>query len=317
MNSIEKDKLFYRFMKGESIQSIADAVGLSWAKTYKIIDGRLPTVKELSCTEKDEIRDMYINGISCPKISEKFKISHKLVGKVLDEYGIDRKYNGLRKHSLNEGYFDIIDTPNKAYILGLLYADGYNGIDKSTVRLQLVEDDVDILNRINKEIGSSKPLKYLDCSNRIYGNGYISKNMYVLEFYGTHICKSLDNNGMHQNKSLILTYPEFLREDLYSHFIRGYFDGDGSVYQNPITGSVTITITSTEQFCNTCLDILRRNLSIGGGIYDASNHNGITKVLSICGDQCKTVLEWLYQDAEMYIQRKYDRYIQYYCATAA
>ena len=141
--------------------------------------------------------------------------------------------------------------------------------------------------------------------------------MYSLEFYGRHICEALDKIGVHQNKSLMLEYPNFLREDLHSHFIRGYFDGDGSVVKNNKTGSVLITITSTQTFCESCLDILRRFTNVGGGIYDASNHNGITKVLSICGNQCKDVLDWLYQDATMYIERKHDRYLQYYYTNAA
>jgi hypothetical protein len=38
-------------------------------------------------------------------------------------------------------------------------------------------------------------------------------------------------------------------------------------------------------------------------------HNGITKVLSFSGTkQVKTFLDWLYQDAEMFLYRKYQKY---------
>lgn len=318
MNKNEKDKLYTRFINGESIQDIADSIGKNWSYTYQIIGNRLPRNIKLSIEEKESIKQMYLSGISCTKIGEIFRINHKLVAEILDEFNIDRKHNGVRKYTLNENYFRKIDTPNKAYILGLLYADGYNNLDKKSVRLQLREDDYEILERINKEIGSNHPIKLIDCSHRVYGDGYTSKNMYSLDFYGSAICDDLDKVGVHQNKSLSLEYPDFLDEKLHSHFIRGYFDGDGSIYSWTKRFQVVFTITSTEKFCNRCLDIIRSNVRVGGSIYDASCHNGITKVISIGGnDQCKRVLDWLYEDASLFIKRKHDRYLQYFYPYAA
>lgn len=70
-----------------------------------------------------------------------------------------------------------------------------------------------------------------------------------------------------------------------------------------------LTITSTSNFCEKCLEILREEVGVGGGIYDASSKNGITKVLSISGSkQLERLLKWLYQDAELYMKRKHDIY---------
>ena len=139
--------------------------------------------------------------------------------------------------------------------------------------------------------------------------------MYQLEFYSSYICKTLEKLGMVQNKSLILTFPTFLDKSLYSHFIRGYFDGDGSFcphYTKKGWFQALVTITSTESFCNDCLEIIRKETGIGGGIYDASSHNGITKMISISGtNQLKRFFKWLYKDAELYMKRKHDLYIQY------
>ena len=314
MNSKEKDKLFYRFVNGETIDELAKDLGLGWSATYQLIAGRFPCVVELSNQQKLEICKMYNDGMSCPKIGEYFKISHKLVGKILDENGIARKRNGIRKYTLNEQYFDQIDTPNKAYILGLLYADGNNNIGKSTVRIQLQEGDKDILEKISKEVDTDRPLKYIDCSDRIYGNNYVSKNMFSFEIFSRHVCKMLDYYGMKENKSLILEYPIFLNDELHSHFIRGYFDGDGSI---TLGKNTLFTITSTESFCNDCIDIIRNATDVGGSVFDASCHNGVTKFISIGGrNQCKRVLDWLYYDAELYLQRKYDIYRNYYSNAA-
>ena len=46
-----------------------------------------------------------------------------------------------------------------------------------------------------------------------------------------------------------------------------------------------------------------------GNIYDAQCHNGITKVLSISGRfQTNIVLDWLYVDSHIYLERKYEKY---------
>ena len=96
------------------------------------------------------------------------------------------------------------------------------------------------------------------------------------------------------------------------HFIRGYFDGDGSISKGNRRGTL-VTITSTERFCQAISDIVAKEIKINSGIYDASSHNGITKVFSLSGNNvCKKFLDWLYEDSTIYLQRKHDRYIEYY-----
>ena len=45
-------------------------------------------------------------------------------------------------------------------------------------------------------------------------------------------------------KSLILKYPNYLKPEFHSHFIRGYFDGDGSITinRNKNTNNITFII---------------------------------------------------------------------------
>lgn len=314
-----RDEIIALYNNGKSVEDLCVQYDAIWSDIYNVLSPALIRDKtKISLSEKEQIKNMYLFGLSSTKIGVKLKIYHKTVNSILNDFGIPRKGNGKRKHFLDESYFDIINTQNKAYILGLLYADGYNSLDKSTIRLQLQESDYDILEKIRIELKSTKPLKYLKCDDRIASNGFISKNMYVLEFYSSHICNILDKIGMHQNKSLILEFPECLDKKFYSHFIRGYFDGDGSYsYRfSPKYGERDlVTITSTENFCDRVKKIINTySQAKGGGIYDASCHNGVTKVLSFSGkNQTKHLLDWFYNDAQLYIQRKfnlyYDRFI--------
>lgn len=51
--------------------------------------------------------------------------------------------------------------------------------------------------------------------------------MLILAMASKHMCESLEKWGLTQNKTFTITFPDFLKEDLISHFVRGYFDGDG------------------------------------------------------------------------------------------
>ena len=261
--------------------------------------------------EKEQIIQMYLNGISTVKIGKKFMVSHKIIAKVLDQFGIPRTGVGRRKYNLNENYFDEIDTHNKAYCLGFLYADGCNSMSKGTISMSLAEDDKEILEKIRSEIGSEKELEFIDYTTK-HDFGYKYKNQYRLLLFSAHMCRSLESHGMTPNKSLSLEFPN-IKQEFIPDFIRGMFDGDGSVYQGKKPTQFTLTITSTNDFCKKLKEIVEITLDVNCHIYDASNHNGITKVFAISGkNQVKTFLDWIYNNAEMFLERKYQRYLKYF-----
>lgn len=269
--------------------------------------------KTFVADEKIDITSLYVNdGLSTVKIGEKYQTSHKTIARILDEFGIQRVGNGRRKYKLDEHYFDKIDTPNKAYCLGLLYADGSNYPPKQTISISLAEYDKDILEKMRMELKSDKELEYLDYSNK-HDFGYTYVNQYRLLAFSRHMSDELSKKGVVKNKSLVLEFPTFIRKDLLKFFVLGYFDGDGSYcpyHTKEGKFQPLITFTSTENFCKSLQNYLKEELEIPcGNIYDASCHNGVTKVLSFSGvKQVKTFLDWLYKDADMYLERKYQKY---------
>lgn len=274
--------------------------------------GKLFTYKDFTDEQVRDIADMYNSGISTVKIGIKYGVGNKVISRVLDKLDIKRIGNGKRKYTVDEHYFDEIDTPNKAYCLGLLYADGSNFTPKQTISISLKEDDKYILERMREELKSSKPLEYLDYSNK-HDFNYNYANQYRLLIFSKHMSNELDKKGVKKNKSLILEFPTFIDDNLIKFFILGYFDGDGSFcahYTKEGKFQPLITFTSTESFCRDLQICLRRLLNIPcGNIYDASCHNGVTKVLSFSGvKQVKTFLDWLYTGSDMYLVRKYEKY---------
>ena len=78
---------------------------------------------------EDEIIRLYLEEkITSCKLAKKFECGESTILRILNEHGIERRHLGeaCKKYKMDFTYFDEIDTPNKAYILGFLYADGVN-----------------------------------------------------------------------------------------------------------------------------------------------------------------------------------------------
>ena len=125
---------------------------------------------------------------------------------------------------MNNEYFKLIDTPEKAYFLGLFHADGSctkqirNTYEELRFQISLQEQDRYILERFCTEINLPTSRVKIYRSNRENeqnkANLYISKKAFTLHLVDL------------KSESLQHRIPENLKPD----FIRGFFDGDGSIY---------------------------------------------------------------------------------------
>lgn len=302
------------YNNGFSIWEITKKYNDTYKNVSEAISGHRFEARFLPTSEKERIVSLYRNGMSTVKIGNLYGVNNKPISVVLDEYGIDRVGIGRRKYIINENYFSLIDSPNKAYIIGFLSADGSNNPQKQTVSMSLEECDKEILEKIRLEIGSERPLEFLDYSNK-HDFGYTYKNQYRLLLFSKKICDDLLKIGVIPNKSLQLEFSDHIPEKFYSDYIRGVFDGDGSIGVHSLQtykGHLSLSITSTFAFCNKLQSILN-NMNIKSRVSEASNKNGITAMLSISAkDSIKTFLDWIYKDADLYLKRKHDVYLYHY-----
>ncbi len=198
--------------------------------------------------------ELYKNGKSQREIAEFFNVDIGVIRRRFKEIGLKlRTVNGkYRKWEINENYFEIIDTEIKAYFLGLLYADGYVNNKNFVFEITLNEKDKYLLEKFKKELNYSGQLKYRN--SFVYKNtNYISKPSYRLQISSKKLCEDLINLGCITKKSLILKFPteKQVPKHLIKHFIRGYFDGDGSICNfnkyKKSTGSI-FTVLGTQEF---------------------------------------------------------------------
>ena len=103
---------------------------------------------------KEQIKQYYLEGKSTVEIAQIANCNQSNINSHLKRMGVTiRKPFEIRKYSLNKEYFKSIDTQEKAYILGFLYADGYNQETKNQIRLTLQKQDKDILDK-------TEPMEY-------------------------------------------------------------------------------------------------------------------------------------------------------------
>lgn len=267
---------------------------------------------------KEKIISLYKSGISCKQIAKEVGSYPKAVSTVLKENNITIKKGPeyLRQNERDENYFHKIDTPDKAYFLGLLYADGNIYLKRNRVQITLWNEDVYILEKM------ANAIKYT-------GKMYIDRIKYTKLIIDSKIMvNDLINKGCIPNKSLILKFPteEQVPAELQRHFIRGYFDGDGcistsrkqlnkiSVRRGAISYNkqhLSCNITSTKEFINSLSEILNNNYIYTGEFikrYPKKELSAGTCYISRAAD-IEKFYKYIYEDCnDIYLLRKKDKF---------
>lgn len=273
----------------------------------------------LTSFQKIELVKKYLTGkYNCSQLATYYNMSRSAIYAMLKRKGV--KINNdqsklQRKYSLDETYFNKINTEQKAYFLGLLYADGCVFPKRNSISIALQEKDRHILECLKKELKTNKPI-YISQKNNKNKNW---QNSVILQINSKKISERLISLGCIANKSLALNFPSLkqMPNHLIRHFIRGYFDGDGSLclsVRKKYNYSI-ISIISTLDFCLKLKKVLNTNIGINVAIHSDKNFvargNLVTKIASFGGNvQVKSFLDWIYKNATVFLQRKYNKYLE-------
>ena len=205
------------------------------------------------------------------------------------------------RYKQNKTCFETIDNEQNSYILGLLYADGNNYVSEQRSKISLVlhRDDKYLLDKINKIIGSERPIQ-------------ISNNTAVLHVAGRKYSEDLIKLGCVPRKSLILQFPnnQQVPASLLSHFIRGYFDGDGCVHQiSNNKKAIGVTIVGNEDF----LSVLQRFLEdkkITCSIYKTQSK--ISQLRIFRKESVRLFYDLIYKESSIKMTRKYNKFVNHF-----
>lgn len=264
---------------------------------------------KLALEREKMICDLYLKYHNKNIVRKLANVAPDTISMLCKKYNIYEYTNSdnHRLYQINSNYFDKIDTPNKAYCLGMLFADGYISTqEKHVLRLSLQENDKDIMQKMLNDMQSTHPLYFKDCHSKNPKH----QNQYQFSINDKVFCQGLYNHGMYNNKSLSVEYPNGIPDKLNKDFIRGLLDGDGYISKN----GHHVSITGTVMILNKIKEIVDDTLNINCSVSKPNRYNNsITRDFLVYGrKQAYTFLSWLYDNAELFLQRKYDIYISEY-----
>lgn len=264
--------------------------------------------EKIENNKKEEIIQKYIDGMSIDKLKEIYpQYDRNNIYRMLKNIGVVRNDSEKsRKYTYNKEYFKIIDNEEKAYWLGFIYADGYiineiKGKNKDSLGITLGIEDKEHIEKFKKSIDSNHPIN-------IYKTKYGTNSARII-IQDEELVADLIKLGVLRNKSLKLKFPtsDIVNESLIYHFIRGYFDGDGSLKKKGknIKG-YDFSVLGTIEF----LTELKVCLNVNNKIRKCNKNNESNNYhLTFGGNQkVKLVTKKLYENATIYLNRKYERY---------
>jgi len=195
--------------------------------------------------------------------------------------------------------FEKIDTEEKAYWLGFLYADGSVGSKEDKIELGLAEKDLKHIEKFKSFMGVQNKISYR-AGSKSYRLSFRSKN-----------CKAdLIDKGCVPRKSLILVWPTYeqVPKELMRHFIRGYFDGDG--WFTNTEKCFQAGIIGTENFIKGFLNEME-NVKKDSKIFNVHREGGAKSYVFNSYNDVYVFLDYMYKDANIYLDRKYQKYIDF------
>ena len=249
-------------------------------------------------------KEYYNNGKSINEICIDLKISRSRFSDYLKKCGVEVSLRPHKIHS-NVNIFNCIDSEDKAYWLGFLYADGCIASNRNTVEIALSIEDIEHLYKFKKFMDSEHPITTrhmkLGEACRIAIRDDVLKN-------------DLVNLGCVPKKSHILKFPTYkqIPKEMINHFIRGYFDGDGSIVNTEKTREINIIGTYD------LLNGICEEIGISNDRIYKLNKNAKTIFRIVCSgkNDIINILNYMYKDSNIYLDRKHNKYldlINYYC----
>jgi len=237
----------------------------------------------------EKVHDLYLQGWSTRQIADVMGISKSIVGMIVkkSEIGRDKSTSqiiGCKRATripFTWSFFPL--TPEKTWLLGLIYGDG--SLCNDGYKITITSGDFDVIDNINHlfedRLGISSP----------------TSTYQTIALHSRRLWKELNGNfALVPNKSRILRYPE-LPDGMKSHFVRGLLDSDGcwkTDTRNPQPKLVFSYVSLTRAF----VESLRVDLIKYVGVSPKRTiHEGSGFVLLYSNHDAVKIGHWVYANS--------------------
>lgn len=169
--------------------------------------------------DRDQLYDLYVTkNLGSIAVAKELGCGRSTVINYLDRYNIPKKPKSPPvKYHANHNFFDKW-SEDSAYCLGFIAADGHVWKDRSFFTIGIHKKDTEVLEFIVSKVSPETAVRS-------------SKNKVQICVYSERIHSKLKKLGIDHDKTFNLKLPKMPKK-YFPHFLRGYFDGDGSVWTN-------------------------------------------------------------------------------------
>ncbi len=296
-------KIIDYYNQGNSVSICSSKFGCVETTICNILKRNGFLARKTNSKEREQlICDLYLSGKSTKEIENIIGLKQFSILRYLKKNDIKRRTNGEvhKKYTINENYFEEINTSDKAYFLGLLVSDGYGSSNGFQINLQI--GDIDILKTFTEYINYNGTIKIAQ-DNRKESYKDIAKLIICCQKIGNDLIQY----GITKGKSHNAFFPD-IPEEFYSHFIRGVFDGDGSIFIKTYK-SGTFGICGNKPLLEKIRNVLIEKCSIPiQSVYQPNKDKGFVKLQVTKKDSILKIRDFLYKDCKnLYIARKYNK----------
>lgn len=213
----------------------------------------------------------------------------------------DRQVRNRKK--VNDTYFDVIDSEEKAYLLGFFIADGcVKEIKYKTKTSYKMSFDNTILDEesimlLHDRICPNTKLSIKHMSNK-------HKPQYTLQWTSDHMAKTLINKyniGLRKTHDQNFKLPDnTIPDNLWRHFVRGFMDGDGHIDSHNM-----YFIFTSKLFMNQVAETFK---NFNYTIYELKGKtmNYWRLYIPLSGKYREVIKKFLYDDCKYFLTRKYN-----------
>jgi len=287
----EEDRIVRMFYGTRSFKSIAKTLP---GRSRQAVKNRVKVLgignraKRWSEEELDILRRNYENNPRITELIPRFKWEE--IRRQANSMGLYVKYG---HYDFNHGFFSKM-TEKAAYVAGFIAADGYLNIKANRIEIAIQTADRIHLQRIADAMEYTGPLYEKT------GVGAVSLHITSQKLLADIIAIL----GVTNNKTLALKQCE-IHDGFINHFIRGYFDGDGSIKPDV----KCIRILGTFDFLSWIAKYVADNLKVTDKV---PKRKGLENVyeLGYYGADMLTICAWMYNGSTLHLDRKYQRYVR-------
>lgn len=304
--------------KGKTNKEIGDLYGVSgdtvrvWLRKLGISSKeRFEQKRKLHPGDEIKITEMYKQGKTSKEIAEFFSVTPTTLRKFQKEYNIKARDYFEYRLDYDVHIFNKIDTEEKAYWLGFLYADGNVRKERlnNSVTIHLNAIDIDHLRKFKVFMKDTRDESVIKIQHRLSPTGN-PQTMCSYMVCNDNLRNDLISHGCVPAKSLILTFPDeshFESPDLIIDFIRGYIDGDGCLYSDKKRPNyVSISARGTFDFLS---GIIKYFPEFGVVHSEYDKRFKTTQYKIYCtGEKARKVANKLYGHATIYLDRKFEKF---------